>query len=321
MMIHVSGYGTALSASSFEWQVLNLYDSLVRWGVPVFVMISGALFLNPHKVIPFRKIYTKYIFRIVTAFVFWSFIYAIINYAQNRRLSGFIAAFIAGHYHMWFLFMIAGLYMIIPFMRIIAGSEKLTTYFLVLALVFTFVMPSCVRIVSAFLPRYEEFVSRITNNFFMHFTGGYAAYFLLGYVLDKIEISPRLERYIYAAGILGAVFTVVMNAGASLFNNNPHEYFYNNMTVNVLCMAVGVFVFCRKHFNFESMIIRKLSGYSFGMYLVHDSVLIMLRHFGLNNLTFNPVFSVPLIGVLVFVISFGISAVLHHVPLLKKYAA
>ena len=28
------------------WQAFNLYDSAVRWAVPVFVMISGSLFLS-----------------------------------------------------------------------------------------------------------------------------------------------------------------------------------------------------------------------------------------------------------------------------------
>ena len=28
-----------------EWEVLTLWDSLVRWPVPIFIMITGALFL------------------------------------------------------------------------------------------------------------------------------------------------------------------------------------------------------------------------------------------------------------------------------------
>ena len=43
--IHVSGqhwYDT--DVTSLSWQVFNLTDSSVRWGVPVFVMISGRCF-------------------------------------------------------------------------------------------------------------------------------------------------------------------------------------------------------------------------------------------------------------------------------------
>ena len=40
---------------------------------------------------------------------------------------------------------------------------------------------------------------------------------------------------------------------------------------------------------------------------------------GLNSLSFNPVISVPCIGIIVFAISIGISALLNHVPVVKKY--
>jgi len=41
----------------FEWRVLNIYNGFVRWGVPVFIMISGALFLN--RDIPVRQLYGR----------------------------------------------------------------------------------------------------------------------------------------------------------------------------------------------------------------------------------------------------------------------
>lgn len=57
----------------FNWNVYNVYDSLVRWTVPVFVMISGTLFLS--KEYSIKKIHSKKIFRIITALGFWSVVY------------------------------------------------------------------------------------------------------------------------------------------------------------------------------------------------------------------------------------------------------
>ena len=34
---------------TYEWNVANVYESAVRWSVPVFVMISGSLFLSSCK--------------------------------------------------------------------------------------------------------------------------------------------------------------------------------------------------------------------------------------------------------------------------------
>ncbi len=54
----------------------------------------------------------------------------------------FCNSFINGHYHMWFLFMIVGLYLIVPFLlRPIVRDEKLLRYFLLLTLIFTFLLP------------------------------------------------------------------------------------------------------------------------------------------------------------------------------------
>lgn len=47
IMIHVSAQNWQNSnVNSIEWQFFNIYDSMMRWAVPVFVMISGSLFLN-----------------------------------------------------------------------------------------------------------------------------------------------------------------------------------------------------------------------------------------------------------------------------------
>ena len=47
VVLHMAGQNWKTSdVNSFNWGWFNLVDSLVRWGVPVFVMISGALFLE-----------------------------------------------------------------------------------------------------------------------------------------------------------------------------------------------------------------------------------------------------------------------------------
>ena len=48
IMLHVSApilykYG---SISNYIWNIGNLFDGMVRWCVPIFFMLSGALLLN-----------------------------------------------------------------------------------------------------------------------------------------------------------------------------------------------------------------------------------------------------------------------------------
>ena len=316
MVLHVaaSKWG-ATDIHTFEWEAMNFYDSIVRWAVPVFVMISGALFLS--RDIPVRKIYSKYIFRIFTAFVFWAFFYVCLNDADVAILGIDI---IHGHFlHMWFLLMIAGLYMIVPFVKKIAESGSLTKYFLALAFLFAFFLPESIEIISLFSKEYEKIAGTFADHFHLKFVGGFTAYFLLGYFLNRSSLSRRAERLIYFAGIAGFAATVLMSLHASLFIGRPSG-FYNDHTVNVMFEAISVFVFFKAKFNRPSRIIRALSQYSFGAYLVHVAVIgIIINKLGLNTLTFNPLLSIPVISVIVFVISFGISAVLNHIPVINKY--
>ncbi len=296
---------------TLEWEAMNFYDSIARWAVPVFVMISGALFLN--RDIPVRKIYSKYIFRIFTAFVFWSFFYVCLNDILG-------VYFIQGRFlHMWFLFMIAGLYMIVSFVKKIAESESLTKYFLALAFLFAFVLPESVKIISLFSDEHGKIVGTFADHFHLHFVAGFTGYFLLGYVLNNAQISRRAERLIYFAGIIGFAATVFMSLRASLFIGKPSG-FYNDHTVNVMFESISVFVFFKSKFNRPSRIIRTLSQYSFGAYLVHVAVIgLIINKLGLNTLTFNPLLSIPVISVIVFVISFAISAALNQIPFISKY--
>ena len=87
----------------------------------------------------------------------------------------------------------------------------------------------------------------------------------------------------------------------------------------MLCEAVAVFVFFRERLNFPVRFMRALSQYSFWAYLVHIAVIDLLAKLGLDSLAFSPVISIPVISVIVFVISFTISAILNHIPVLKKY--
>ena len=65
------------SINSVHWLIANVIDNLLRWCIPVFVMISGALFLDQNKEINIKTLYKKNILRLFIALIFWSLFYAI----------------------------------------------------------------------------------------------------------------------------------------------------------------------------------------------------------------------------------------------------
>ena len=147
---------------------------------------------------------------------------------------------------------------------------------------------------------------------------------MLGYFINnKInnkKISAETEKIIYLAGLAGAFGTLFISTFASYIRHQPNQTFYDKMTVNLLIQSIAVFVLFKRLFsNRKSKIISKLAKYSFGAYLVHDLIIAFVRNSGLNPLSFNPIFSVPLIAIIVFICSFIISGILNQIPVLKKY--
>ena len=122
VMIHtVYQSFNSLPVEGWEWQTLNVYDSLSRWAVPIFVMISGALFLDRQK--PLREILKKNVLRLVTAYLFWLAVYSVINQIYYHDFDSTLTHIIKGHYHMWFILMIIGLYLVTPLLRKIVEDD------------------------------------------------------------------------------------------------------------------------------------------------------------------------------------------------------
>src|ERR1700679_1783645 len=60
------------------WWAGNIYDSSVRFCVPVFLMLSGALVLGNH--MPLTIFLKRRFTRLLFPFIFWSIIYMFFNY-------------------------------------------------------------------------------------------------------------------------------------------------------------------------------------------------------------------------------------------------
>lgn len=323
MIVHISAQNFAsVDVNGMTWQLFNFFDSIVRWGMPVFVMISGALFLE--RDIPLKKIFFKYILRMAVSFVVWSALYALFTGGTTGTK---LLAFVQGHYHMWFILMISGLYLCIPFLKAIVENENRMKYFLALALVFTFVIPEAVIVVHDFgsdlLNKGMSAINSDVTNLNLHMVSGYASYFILGYFLNRITLSKRQRMVVYGLGLVGFIATIGLDAVVAIRTQWYCDHYYGPFTVNVLFEAAAVFTWF-KYRTYDSMrrnaFVKKLSQYSFGAYLVHVAVIELLNSMlGWNTLTFPAAIAVPLLAVVVFFCSFALSALLNQIPIVKKY--
>ncbi len=323
ILTHVSAqYWYDLPTHSYTWNVLNVYDSISRFGVSVFIMISGALFLDPDRKFSVKRLYTKNVVRIVVAFLFWSAVYILFNYhtyAQPVQGIDLLHTWLSGHYHMWFMFMLLGVYIITPIARAIVANPKAGWYFLGAALFFSFVTPLIVN--------HNDYLAGLYSTMDFHMTLGISCYYIAGGMIHHYGVPKIARRIIYILGIIGFAGTAVITAVVSLKTYEPQTQYYDHFTFFVMFEALGVFTFFKygvekiKFSDKARNLIYHISNRTFGIYMVHILILdnLLKDTFRLTTLSFNALFSVPVITLLVFVISYLVITIIRRIPVVHKY--
>ena len=311
-----------LSPSDLDWQILNVFDSMMRFCVPLFVMISGALFLDPARELSTRRLFTHNILRIVTAFLFWSVSYAGLSFVLNflrgmpytpQAVGELIRNIAVGHYHLWFLFAIVGLYLITPLLRLIAANKRLAEYFLLLSFALSMMYRLLARIPALSMTLFD-----IHSNMQLTFVGGYPFYFILGDYLHRHGVSDRLRHILYALGGLSVIGTAVGTAIWSVQMKTPIDSLYDYLLPTTALTAAAVFLFAKHHFTTVGErtqgFIARLSSLTFGIYLCHDLFNILLNKVGISAVSITPLLGVPLISVAVFIAAAGLAWCISKLP-------
>ena len=331
VLLHVSAQQwSAAATDSVAWHVFNVGDSITRWSVPAFVMISGALFLDPARTVTVKSLYTKNVLRLAVAFAVWSLIYAVYKTsAEEFALGTFAKRVIQGNGHMWFLMMLIGLYLLVPLLRRLCEEEKYVKYFLLLSFLFNIVAPTVFSIVMPLLPDspVKTLLTVAKPDYTlmqMDFVTGYSFYFVLGYYLNSRKQSVVFRVATYIAAVAGVLVTIVGTHTASVMLGWKYSALYSNFSLNVFVQAVGCFVLFKaipwRVGPRAAKVLGVLSQCSFGVYLMHELLIGMLyRYFGISVLSFPAYISVPLLVVGISCVSLVVSFVLNKIPFLNKY--
>lgn len=282
------------------------FGSLVRPSVPLFAMITGFLLL-PVQGDPLA-FYKKRIPRVLFPMIFWSVLYYLVpwltgilgcdlsivklfypfEYSPSQSLTDALVniahipvSFNGYTTHMWYIYMLIGLYLFLPFFSAWIekdkeeGKGKLTRIFLILWSA-SLLIPFLYEIFS-----YEILGECAWNRFgLLYYFGGFTGYLLLGHVLGKKRHSWKKSRLIpicLALYILGFVITYIGFRTLSTrysYEEEPLllEMFWQFCSPNVVIMAIGVFLLIRRvkvsSLKIQSAL-RSFTKCSFGGYLMH----------------------------------------------------
>jgi surface polysaccharide O-acyltransferase-like enzyme len=314
-----------LQQNLLYWWNATLYQSIAITGVPLFVMLSGALLLQPSKTDePIRVLLKKRLSRIGYAFAFWTVIYFAWSYFADHTqitLHYIIQSLLSeGAYpHFWFLYIIAGLYIITPILRVIVAhaDRKILRYLLVLWFIGTALVP-LFQLITGF---------SVNGNLFLF--GGYIGYFILGIYLMKTSVRLRTLLAILA---LCLAWTI----GGSWLMTFPYHsleryyFFFYTLAANVVLTAVAIFLLLRR-FPADwptnqhpriSKVVRAISDNTLPLYLFHMIIMLSLERgyfgFTLSLTKMNPIVETPIATAVTLLITLGLVLVMKKVPILRK---
>ena len=314
VMIHASACFITESKTAYEFAVGNIFDTISRIGVPLFIMISGALMLDEHKHSSVNLLLKKNIKNLVFLLVFWSAVYDLIYHVflplinhKAINLKEIMIAFTHGHIHMWYLYMLVGLYLLLPFYRKIAKySDRWEIKFL-LSIYFIFI---------SLLPLTG--MLELKSGFYIHVSTIYPLYLFCGYAIHKkfFEINKLTSVLLILLSTEGIFLLTIIRWKYSV---EVMEQLWSYSSILVVMQAVGVFTLMVRTkgnvWKLAGKILNKIDDCSFGIYLIH---MIFVR-LVLRYMEYNPYEGiVPLNFILlicgILAVSYVITWVMKKVP-------
>lgn len=246
----------------------------------------------------------------------WSIVYyfAVVYGLHEKPLSftQFITDFLNNDIinHLWFLYILLGLYLLTPILKIIVGNtpKNLLIYFLIL----WFITNSIFGLINHLFD---------LNIYFDLAIDDYVGYYILGYLLRTNTFSKKFHYIMYSLAVFGILMTFF---GTYIDTTNAGKfsgYYYKYLTPNVVLTSMGVFLFI-KNLKVDNLkinpLIQFISSKTFGIYLIHILVLGGLTTFGIDYQISHPIISIPIVALLIFVISLIAVTIMQKIPFVKN---
>lgn len=326
VMLHSAAqFWYTLDIQSTEWIIANSYDAVFRFGVPIFVMISGAMFLDKEYTLDIRRLYKHNIFRMVVLYVVWSCIYGLYDCREfdlgTAGIKVLLRELLYGRYHLWFIPMIVGIYMLLPVLKswIAHAEKKNIEYFLILF----FIMKIGSETIRALVVTDE--VHYMLDQIQIEMACSYVGYFVFGYYLAHIGIGDRLRKVVYALVIPSILMNVVLGNMLAWRAGEPVGEIYDSFGIFTFVILTALFVFTldkgsKMNFGEKSTkIIKEISADTLGVYLIHMLLIEFLELYGIHSMMLPIAIGVPVLAVLIFVLSLAMAAGLRRIPVVGKF--
>lgn len=257
---------------SGAWWAATAIDGLARWSVPVFIMIAGALALDPgHGVRPSTFMW-KRAFRIGLPLVFWTAFYVwfrwnILSGEYNQWEWPQAIAAGAPFVQLYFLYVLAGLILITPLLRLLTSHGSLATQWGTVAIFFF------IGMLEFQLRYWFEVGEPNAATRFVPWIG----YYVLGYLIRDIVVRGRGLAAAWAV-FLGSTLALVGYAAWGR-GESPWTYSFDFLSPFVVAQAVAAYLLAHRHLSGRQPVLAWLYPLSFGVFFLHPILVYGLRQF------------------------------------------
>ena len=319
------------------WFGAVAFQDVAVMGVPIFLMISGALLLNRNY--DLKDFLKRRFSRILIPFVFWALLHPflfMLCFGSPWTLHEYIDIIATKEY--WFVWMLIGAYLLMPILNSFIKQYDLegVGYLLILWFVFMIILKD-LKI---------DFFTVLVSAHSLGWTeifAGYFGYFPLGYYLSvkKFRFSDR-QMYLIGLALL-IIFTIINIRYTFIASPKAHTLvYYGYRRVVSTLQAIGLFLFI-KYFSqyceenkdniknkiysffkdtFMSTIILSISVCSYGMFLTHYFIVYPLSWVNKNVThvySLNPLY-IPVVLLFIVFVSWLITFIFSKIPVLKYFS-
>lgn len=288
----------------------NLFDSIGRLSVPIFVIVSGYFILKP--IDDLRGFYSKRFTRILYPFFVWSVIYLLWAWLfDGTRTSKIWEGILWGkpYFHLWFLGMLMGLYAVAPLIADLRRRISSRSFLMVGlgALLFGMAIES-----------WNGYAGARTwvGTWWLSYVG----YFMVGASLPDLRALGN-RRFALLCTVVVSVLSIFILTGWLFAQKEYCWYFYSYLGLPVIVGSVSsVLLFVNLEIRGYAFI-STVSELSFGIYLFHMIPLNVIKKYWNGMLVENPYWNILLVSLVVFTISaiamWGVSRIKSVARLVK----
>lgn len=290
-------------------------NSISRFSVPVFVIISGYCFLP--KADSFTYVIKKSC-RLFLIMLLWSFVYYIYYLIEGKidfvGIKSLIKFLVTKPNCFWYFYMAIWLYVISPALKVFFDNADKKQFLYVLGL--CFIMGSVITIlVRSELSSTFNIIIEKTK---AAYTLGFPCLFLTGGYIFKFGIERKHRQMIYAFAMLLELAAIICNLYAlnkGIYTNLLNSFYAPNAIFMGIAVFTAVFYLPANKFLDNSKvqkIIKYFSSLTLGIYIIHPIVLDFFKStMLLNN-------SICLKFISIFSISMVITMGLKALPCIRK---